>query len=79
MKLPIKSLLKIVVLLLFVLIIFSCAYMGFHGHSIKLHPDIHSGVTEDHECLDCHHPDKEPQGPPTPHPSFSGCIKCHND
>jgi hypothetical protein len=57
----------------------SCAYLGFHGHSIKLHPDVHSGVSEDHECLDCHHPDKEIQGPPTPHPGFSGCIKCHND
>jgi len=79
MKLPIKTLVKTVILLIFVLTIFSCAYLGFHGHSIKLHPDIHNGISEDHECLDCHHPDKEPQGPPTPHPRFSGCIKCHND
>lgn len=79
MKLQVKTLFKIAILLFSVSAVFSCAYMGFHGRSIKLHPDIHKGVSEDHECLECHHPDKEPQGPPTPHPKFTGCIKCHND
>lgn len=54
-------------------------YMGFHGPSIRLHPDIHEGVTEDQQCLECHHPDRNPVGPPTSHPQFTGCIKCHND
>ncbi|MBW2101777.1 MAG: hypothetical protein JRH05_03730 [Deltaproteobacteria bacterium] len=40
---------------------------------------IHEGVTRDRECLDCHHPDRNPAGPPTPHPGLSGCLKCHND
>ncbi|MFH0726181.1 MAG: cytochrome c3 family protein [Pseudomonadota bacterium] len=54
-------------------------YMGFHGPSIKRRPDIHAGITKDQECLECHHPDKSPQGPPTSHPRFAGCLKCHND
>jgi hypothetical protein len=59
--------------------LFGCAYMGFHGKSIRAYPDIHANVRTDQECLECHHPDKDPQGPPTPHPRFTGCIKCHND
>jgi hypothetical protein len=35
-------------------------------------------VTRDDQCLECHHPDHA-QGPPTPHPDFTGCLKCHND
>jgi hypothetical protein len=35
-------------------------------------------VTRDVQCLECHHPDHA-QGPPTPHPDFTGCLKCHND
>ena len=55
------------------------AYPGMHGASIKLHPDVHDlSSTVDNVCLSCHHPD-DPQGPPTPHPGFSGCINCHND
>lgn len=54
-------------------------YLGLHGPSIKRHPDIHAGITADRECLECHHPDKTPQGPPTSHPQFTGCINCHND
>ncbi len=55
-----------------------CAYMGFHGPSVKLFPDIHAGVVEDSECLACHHPDSG-DAPPTPHPNFKGCLKCHQD
>ncbi len=54
------------------------AYMGLHGNSIRLHPDVHDGIIKDSQCLGCHHPNA-PEGPPTPHPTFSGCIKCHND
>jgi hypothetical protein len=66
-----------------ILIMGGCAYrhyLGLHGPSIKLYPDIHEGITEDHECLECHHPDQDPyDGPPTSHPNFTGCLKCHND
>jgi len=64
------------------LITCGCAYryyLGFHGPSTQLHPDVHHGVTQDNECLGCHHPDKNPIGPPTSHPEFIGCFKCHND
>lgn len=54
------------------------AYIGMHGRSIRSYPDIHESVSEDAQCLDCHHPDRA-QGPATPHPTFTGCIKCHND
>ena len=54
-------------------------YMGMHGPSIRSTLDIHEGITEDHECLECHHPDRDPVGPPTSHPQFTGCLKCHND
>ena len=60
----------------------SCAYryyLGMHGPSIRSTPDIHSGVTADRECLECHDPDRDPVGPPTSHPQFTGCLKCHND
>jgi len=56
----------------------SCAYLGFHGPSVKMYPDIHQNVSEDWQCLECHHGD-DPQGPITPHPNFSGCLKCHGD
>ena len=56
-----------------------CAYLGFHGKSIKLYPDVHGDVAKDAECLECHLPDKDPEGPATPHPGFTGCLKCHND
>ena len=54
-------------------------YLGMHGPSVRNFPDIHAGVTEDTECLECHHPDRNPVGPPTSHPQFTGCLKCHND
>ena len=54
-------------------------YLGLHGSSVKAFPYIHQGVTEDQDCLDCHHPDRNPTGPPTSHPKFTGCLKCHND
>ena len=46
---------------------------------MKAFSDIHKGVTEDKECLKCHHPEMNPEGPPTNHPHFTGCLKCHND
>jgi hypothetical protein len=54
-------------------------YLGMHGPSILKHPEVHQGVKEDRECLACHHPDRNPQGPPTTHPGFVGCYKCHSD
>jgi len=54
------------------------AYLGVHGNSIKQYPDVHESARTDAQCLECHHPDNA-QGPVTPHPDFTGCIKCHND
>lgn len=54
-------------------------YLGLHGPSIRRYPDIHAGVRRDEECLGCHHPDRDPVGPPTTHPGFRGCLKCHDD
>jgi len=54
------------------------AYMGMHGRSIRLSPEVHENIMEDSQCLRCHHADK-PEVPLTPHPEFKGCIKCHND
>ena len=71
---------RVFFILLF-LIISGCsykAYMGVHGASIKLHPEIHVDITEDKQCRECHGPDTA-DGPVTPHPGFTGCIKCHND
>ncbi len=57
-----------------------CAYIGFHGKSIRNFPDMHHGFVKDAECLDCHHPDNlEDNAPAVPHPGFTGCLKCHND
>ena len=71
------------VLSLFIILFASgCAYryyLGMHGPSIKQFPDIHAGITQDSECLECHHPQRDPSGPPTTHPHFKGCLKCHND
>ena len=54
-------------------------YLGFHGPTTKNQPDIHSGFTQDAECLGCHGDGDESQGPATSHPQFKGCLKCHND
>ncbi len=72
---------KSILFVLIVLVISGCsykAYMGMHGTSIKLYPDIHGDVADDKQCLECHRPDFA-EGPVTPHPDFKGCIKCHND
>jgi len=77
-----KLSIKLVALLVVWASLFGCAYryyLGIHGPSIRLYPDVHAGVTEDKECLACHHPDRGPEGPPTSHPNFEGCLKCHND
>jgi len=77
------SVLKKVMIAFAVLLLLSgCAYryyLGMHGPSIKQFPDVHQGVTEDQECLSCHDPVGDPSGPPTTHPQFTGCLKCHND
>jgi len=73
---------KLILICAAVSIIGGCAYrhyLGLHGPSIKLYPDVHAQVTEDDECLECHHPDQDPEGPATSHPNFKGCLKCHND
>lgn len=54
-------------------------YLGMHGPSIRLSPQVHQGFREDSECLSCHRPGRNPQGPPTTHPTFVGCFKCHSD
>jgi hypothetical protein len=71
------------VILFFLLLLSSgCAYryyLGMHGPSIQRSPEIHADVSADAECLECHHPARNPKGPPTSHPQFMGCLKCHND
>jgi hypothetical protein len=77
-----KSFKLMSILFIFIFTIFGCAYryyLGFHGPSIQLSPEQHEGITEDIACLECHDPKINPEGPPTPHPQFTGCIKCHND
>ncbi len=67
---------------LLLLAVSSCAYryyLGMHGPSIRKSPEVHEGVTEDGECLQCHRPGQDPSGPATSHPQFTGCLKCHND
>ena len=70
------------IVLLCLVFFWGCAYrhyMGFHGPSIKQHPEIHADAVSDAQCLKCHDSDKEAEGPPTSHPHFTGCLKCHND
>ena len=70
---------KNIKMLLFAMLCLSvCALMGDHGKSIRRFPEIHTGVTQDDQCLECHHPDHA-TGPPCPHPILKGCITCHND
>lgn len=73
-----KKLLKSILLLAVMAALVGCAYLGAHGPSIQSYPGVHHGITEDTSCLQCHHPDHG-TAPPTPHPSFKGCLKCHND
>jgi hypothetical protein len=73
---------RIILLIMAMMILGGCAYrhyLGLHGPSVRNHPEIHEGVTEDVECLGCHHPERDPVGPPTSHAQFAGCLKCHND
>lgn len=75
---------KLFTFIILVSLVFLCGcayrhYLGMHGASIKLSPDIHEGATEDDQCLECHDPENDPVGPPTSHPDFKGCLKCHND
>lgn len=59
-----------------------CAYrhfLGMHGPSVQDSLAIHQGISDDADCLDCHDPKVATEAPPTTHPSFSGCLKCHND
>ena len=59
-----------------------CAYqhfLGLHGPSVQRSLDIHQGITADSDCLDCHRPGNGSGAPATSHPSFSGCLRCHND
>lgn len=74
---------KVLTITLMILIIVSsgCAYrhyLGMHGPSIRNLADTHKGVTEDSQCLECHNPDDPTDAPPTNHPGFKGCLKCHN-
>lgn len=78
----IKKRLYTIIGLCLLLLIAGCAhryYLGMHGPSIRRYPEIHANVATDQECLECHHPDHNPTGPPTSHPHFTGCLKCHND
>lgn len=77
-----KTAKRIILCTLVLLVMAGCAYrhyLGMHGPSVRSYPDVHEGVTEDADCLQCHHPDRNPVGPPTSHPQFTGCLKCHND
>ncbi len=65
-----------------ILLVSGCAYryyLGMHGPSIRQYPQIHAGFKTDAECLECHHPGRDPSGPATSHPQFTGCLKCHDD
>ena len=54
-------------------------YLGMHGPSINSSSEIHVDIQDDAECLDCHDPQTSSDAPPTNHPNFKGCLKCHND
>ncbi len=54
-------------------------YLGMHGPSIRSTPGIHIDLQTDDQCLECHDPHKPTDAPPTTHPGFKGCFKCHND
>ena len=78
-----QKIFRAILLLAMILAVGGCngyrAYLGSHGKSVRLHPDVHeSSFTTDRQCLECHHPDHS-QGPSSPHPGFKGCLKCHND
>lgn len=69
-----------IALLLIVVLFSGCAYryyLGMHGPSIKNSPEIHLDFKQDDQCLQCHDPDSPTDAPPTSHPQFKGCLKCH--
>lgn len=73
---------KALVLLGLVIVVSSCAYrhyLGMHGPSVKKYPSIHATAVADDSCLECHVRDSSIDAPKTGHPSFKGCLKCHND
>lgn len=77
-----KRIYRVVLVGILLTVFTGCAYryyLGFHGPSIQRFPDVHEGVREDADCLACHNPDQDPVGPPTSHPQFTGCLKCHDD
>ncbi len=77
-----KTVKRIIVCSMALVVLGGCAYrhyLGMHGPSVRNTPDVHEGVVEDAECLGCHYPEPNSTGPPTSHPDFSGCLKCHND
>lgn len=65
------------------LLLFACSgcayrhYLGLHGPSIANSPDIHLDARRDEQCLQCHNPQMPSEAPPTNHPHFKGCLKCH--
>ena len=76
-----KNIIYAAVVILFLLIC-GCTYrhyLGMHGPSINRYPDIHEDVKTDDQCLACHNPENNPEGPATSHPGFKGCFKCHSD
>lgn len=76
-----KNSLRRLCLLVLLITVTGCAYgyyLGLHGPTIRMYPDVHESATRDEQCLACHHPDHA-EGPPTSHPNFTGCLKCHND
>ena len=77
-----NALSRIIISIFLLAALTGCAYrhyLGMHGPTIQRFPEVHEGAYRDDECLACHHPDRDPQGPPTSHPQFTGCLKCHND
>ncbi len=56
-------------------------YLGLHGPSKDNYPDVHTAeMTTDSHCLGCHAPENASDAiPATSHPSFTGCLRCHND
>jgi hypothetical protein len=70
-------------LLIVLMVSTGCAYryyLGMHGPSTRNFPEIHlDSITEDAQCLECHAAKNETgDAPPTSHPGFKGCLKCHN-
>ena len=79
-----KNMLLLTISFLLAITSAGCAYryyLGLHGPSKNTFPDTHTeDITRDAQCLDCHAPENASGATPvTSHPSFAGCLKCHND